>query len=59
MIAKNGGVCGINVCKNLDEDDPMARWPERKWTTWFTYLSIFVGFPVLSLLAYLYVRYGF
>jgi hypothetical protein len=37
----------------------MARWPERKWTTWFTYLSIFVGFPALCVLAYLYVQYGF
>lgn len=37
----------------------MARWPEQRWTTWFTYLAIFIGFPALCILAYLYVRYGF
>jgi hypothetical protein len=34
----------------------MARWPLRTWTTIFTYVLIFVGFPVLCLLAVAYVR---
>ncbi len=34
----------------------MARWPLSRWTTVFTYGTIFVLFPVLSLLAYAWVR---
>lgn len=34
----------------------MARWPRNYWTTLYTYLVIFIGFPVLCLLAYGFVR---
>ena len=34
----------------------MARWPKQIWTTIFTYGLIFVGFPLLCLLAFAYVR---
>jgi hypothetical protein len=34
----------------------MARWPRHVWTTIFTYGAIFVLFPLLSLLAYGWVR---
>jgi hypothetical protein len=34
----------------------MARWPKHAWTTVFTYGLIFVLFPLLALLAYLWVR---
>jgi hypothetical protein len=34
----------------------MARWPRHVWTTLFTYLVIFLGFPLLCLLAYAWVR---
>ena len=37
----------------------MARWPRRVWTTLLTYALVFVGFPLLAYLAYLYVRGGF
>jgi hypothetical protein len=34
----------------------MARWPQHAWTTIFTYLAVFLGFPLLGLLAYAWVR---
>jgi hypothetical protein len=34
----------------------MARWPRHSWTTLFTYLSVFLLFPLLCLLAYAWVR---
>jgi hypothetical protein len=34
----------------------MARWPRHVWTTIFTYAVIFVGFPLLCLLAYAWVQ---
>jgi hypothetical protein len=34
----------------------MARWPERVWTTVFTYGVIFAGFPLLCLLFWKWVR---
>jgi hypothetical protein len=34
----------------------MARWPRHTWTSLFTYLVMFVLFPLLCLLAYLWVR---
>jgi hypothetical protein len=34
----------------------MARWPRSVWTTIFTYGAIFVGFPLLCYLAWLWVR---
>lgn len=34
----------------------MARWPRKRWTTIFTYLAIFVLFPLCALLAYAWVR---
>jgi hypothetical protein len=34
----------------------MARWPRHVWTTLYTYLVIFVGFPLICLLAYWWVR---
>ena len=34
----------------------MARWPRHVWTTIFTYLTVFIGFPLLCILAYAYVR---
>lgn len=37
----------------------MARWPRHSWTTWATYALIFIGFPVLCYLAYVWVRRGF
>jgi hypothetical protein len=36
----------------------MARWPQRLWTTLFTYTVIFVGFPLLAWLLYRWVRAG-
>ena len=29
----------------------MARWPQRGWTSLFTYLAVLVGFPLLCLAA--------
>jgi hypothetical protein len=34
----------------------MARWPRHTWTTLFTYGLMFLGFPILCLLAYLWVN---
>jgi hypothetical protein len=34
----------------------MARWPRRAWTTIFTYGAVFVLFPILCWLAYLFVQ---
>ncbi len=34
----------------------MARWPRHTWTTVVTYLLVLVGFPLLCLLAYAWVR---
>jgi hypothetical protein len=34
----------------------MARWPKTVWTTFFTYVVVFVGFPLLCLLAFRWVR---
>lgn len=34
----------------------MARWPRHTWTTLYTYLLMFLGFPLLCALAYLWVR---
>jgi hypothetical protein len=34
----------------------MARWPRHVWTTVFTYLAIFGGFPLLCWLAYAWVN---
>ena len=36
----------------------MARWPRHVWTTIFTYLVIFIGFPLLCWLAYAWVQGG-
>lgn len=36
----------------------MARWPRHVWTTIFTYITIFVLFPIICLLAVLWVRRG-
>lgn len=38
--------------------EPMARWPEHAWTTIFTYGLIFIGFPLLCLLLWQWVRGG-
>jgi len=40
------------------KDSPMARWPEHLWTTLFTYAVIFIGFPLLCLLLWSWVRGG-
>jgi hypothetical protein len=34
----------------------MARWPRNMWTTLFTYGAIFIAFPLLAWLAWLWVR---
>jgi len=34
----------------------MARWPRHLWTTLFTYGVIFIGFPLLCLLFWWWVR---
>jgi hypothetical protein len=34
----------------------MARWPRHTWTSIYTYATVFVLFPLLSLLAYRWVR---
>jgi hypothetical protein len=34
----------------------MARWPVHRWTTLYTYLTIFILFPLLCALAYAWVR---
>ena len=34
----------------------MARWPRHKWTTLFTYVTMFFFFPLLCYLAFLFVR---
>ncbi len=36
----------------------MARWPRHTWTTIFTYLTIFVLFPLLCYLAYRFIQGG-
>ncbi len=38
------------------EGHNMARWPLSRWTTVFTYGTIFVLFPLLSFLAYAWVQ---
>ena len=37
-------------------DECMARWPQRMWTTVFTYAAVFLLFPLLALLAYAFVN---
>lgn len=37
----------------------MARWPRHAWTSLYTYLVIFVLFPLLCWLAYQWVRGSF
>ncbi len=37
----------------------MARWPSNFWTSLFTYLTIFILFPILCALAAWWVRGGF
>jgi hypothetical protein len=39
-----------------NEQSPMARWPRHVWTTLFTYLAVFGGFPLLCWLASRWVR---
>jgi hypothetical protein len=34
----------------------MARWPRHVWTTVFTYLTIFLLFPLLCALCYAWVQ---
>jgi hypothetical protein len=34
----------------------MAQWPDNRFTTWLTYLIVFVGFPLLCLLSWWWVR---
>ena len=34
----------------------MAQWPDNKFTTWFTYGLVFVGFPILCWLAWLWMK---
>lgn len=34
----------------------MARWPRHFWTTLFTYGTMFVLFPIVCWLAYLFVQ---
>jgi hypothetical protein len=36
----------------------MARWPEHIWTTLFTYGVIFIGFPLLCFVTWMWVRGG-
>jgi hypothetical protein len=38
------------------EERIMARWPRTVWTTIFTYGAVFVLFPLLAWLAYLWVQ---
>jgi len=40
----------------VPKNKPMARWPERLWTTLFTYSVIFVGFPLLCYIFWYWVR---
>lgn len=41
---------------NWKEEADMARWPRTAWTTLFTYGAIFILFPLLCWLAYLWVQ---
>lgn len=41
---------------NYETRSIMARWPRHAWTTLFTYGTIFLGFPLLCLLAYAWVN---
>jgi hypothetical protein len=34
----------------------MARWPRHYWTTVFTYITVFVMFPLLCLLCVAWVK---
>jgi hypothetical protein len=34
----------------------MARWPQHIWTTLFTYSVIFIGFPLLCMMLWRWVR---
>jgi len=36
----------------------MARWPRHTWTSIFTYVVMFILFPLLCYLAYRWVRGG-
>jgi hypothetical protein len=34
----------------------MAQWPENRFTTVLTYLLVFVAFPILAWLAWLWLK---
>jgi len=34
----------------------MAQWPDNNYTTWFTYAFVFVGFPILCWLSWLWLK---
>ena len=34
----------------------MAEWPHNKYTTWFTYLCVLVGFPILCWLSWWWLK---
>ena len=34
----------------------MARWPRHSWTTPYTYLAVFILFPLCCALAYAWVN---
>lgn len=42
--------------KTPHDCNAMARWPRHVWTTIFTYAIVFLGFPLLCLLAYAWVN---
>ena len=55
-IVIGGAACTSGMLRNLYLLAAMARWPRQTWTTLFTYLTVFLLFPVLCLLAYAWVR---
>jgi len=46
----------VQLRPKLEEEANMARWPRTAWTTLFTYGAIFLLFPLLCWLAYLWVQ---
>ena len=46
----------LNVLSPPSSGNTMARWPRHAWTTLFTYGIIFVGFPTLCVLFWMWVR---
>jgi hypothetical protein len=46
----------LSVFAQTARETAMARWPRQAWTTIYTYAAVFVLFPILCYLAWLWVQ---